>query len=369
MPPDGNNRYPDQGGAYRTYTNSVFINKTILVPTYQEKYDTTALRIYRESLPGYNVVGINCNSIIPSLGALHCITKLVGVNDPLLIAHSRLRDSDDPEIDYPVSAYIRHSSGIAEANLFYRVAGDSLYTKLSMISVDSLHNIWSAVIPAQEAGTEVQYYIAAKANSGKEQVRPLVAPQGYFNFKVIGEPANQPPVVSILSPVDESVFTTTQPSVSIEMEANDIDGVIVQLVIFINGDSISTLDTLPFIYDWTLPGEGEYEILAKVADDKGAIAWSSPVNIKVESTTGILSSNNNAVSFYPNPVDDILWIRSDQSTVTGVSITNLFGQKIAIPQIANGSLVGIKMSHLPAGIYFLQWIQEGKVLSGSVVKR
>jgi hypothetical protein len=238
-----------------------------------------------------------------------------------------------------------------------------------MISLDSLHNIWSAVIPAYEPGSEVQYYIAARSNSGKEQVRPIVAPQGYFNFKVKGEPTNQPPEVTILSPVDESVFSTTQPSVSIEVEANDNDGEVVQLVLYINGDSIATLDTLLFIYDWIFPGEGEYEILARVADDKGAIAWSSPVNIKVEATTSIMNSNTNAISFFPNPVDDILWIRSDQSSITGVSITNLFGQKISIPQITNGSMVGIKMSHLPAGLYVLQWIQEGRVLSSSIVKK
>ena len=107
MPPE-NNQYPDQGGDYRTYTNSIFINKTILVPIYEEKYDTTALRIYRENLPGYNVVGINCNSIIPQLGALHCITKLVGTPDPLYIAHARLRDTEITDQDFEVNAVIRH---------------------------------------------------------------------------------------------------------------------------------------------------------------------------------------------------------------------------------------------------------------------
>jgi len=118
MPPDQNGRYPDAGGNYRTYTNAVFINKTLLVPTYQEKYDTTALRIYRENLPGYNVVGINCNNIIGQLGALHCITKLIGTDEPLLIAHSRLRDVEDTIAYYPVSAYIRHRDGIKEASLY-----------------------------------------------------------------------------------------------------------------------------------------------------------------------------------------------------------------------------------------------------------
>jgi agmatine/peptidylarginine deiminase len=74
MPPQ-NNLYPNNGGDYRTYTNSIIINKTVIVPTYETYYDTTALRIYREAMPGYNVVSINCNSIIPSLGAIHCITK------------------------------------------------------------------------------------------------------------------------------------------------------------------------------------------------------------------------------------------------------------------------------------------------------
>jgi hypothetical protein len=47
----------------------------------------------------------------------------------------------------------------------------------------------ASLIPAYPAGTEVQYYISA--DNGKHQVRPIVAPEGYFKFKVLGEPANQ----------------------------------------------------------------------------------------------------------------------------------------------------------------------------------
>ena len=78
MPPDQNGQYPPSG-QYRTYTNSFIVNKTVIVPTYEYQYDTTAIRIYRDAMPGYNVVGINCNSIIGSLGAIHCIMKEVGV--------------------------------------------------------------------------------------------------------------------------------------------------------------------------------------------------------------------------------------------------------------------------------------------------
>ena len=184
MPPDENGRYPDQGGDYRTYTNALFLNGTVMVPVYEEKYDTAALRIYRENLPGYNIVGIDCNDIIPRLGAIHCITKVVGAADPLWIAHPRLRDSDNTAEDYATHAIIKHRSGIAEASLHYRQSGDSAYTAIPMLLSDTATARWTAAVPAQAENTVVEYYIAAEANSGKRQVRPIVAPEGYFRFKV-----------------------------------------------------------------------------------------------------------------------------------------------------------------------------------------
>jgi agmatine/peptidylarginine deiminase len=77
QPPDDLNRYPSQNGDYRTYSNAVFVNKTVLLPFYEERYDTTALRIWRESLPGYRVIGLDCNDIIAASGAIHCITQSV----------------------------------------------------------------------------------------------------------------------------------------------------------------------------------------------------------------------------------------------------------------------------------------------------
>lgn len=369
MPPDANNRYPDHGGNYRTYTNAVFLNKTLLVPTYEEKYDTTALRIYRESLPGYNVVGINCNSIIPSLGALHCITKLVGVNDPLLIAHSRLRDSDDAESDYPVSAYIRHSSGIAEAYLYYRLSGDSIYTKLEMGLQDTLNNIWTAVIPAQHAGKEVQYYIEAKSNSGKHQVRPIVAPKGYFNFRINGLPINQPPSIEIVYPSDQSVFSIDQSVLNIEMNAADADGSIDHLALFINGDSITTIDTLPYLYDWTFPGVGQYEITAQATDNNGAQTWSAPVNVTIGATTGVTETGKVEFNLFPNPVDDILWIKNDSKSISELSISNFLGQEIFPPRINNGSMTGFDFSGISPGIYLVKGMIGEKMVSMPVVKR
>lgn len=64
-------------GAIRTYTNVVFANGTLLVPQYSDVSSTIneqALEIYRQIMPGWNVVGIECLSVARKGGSLHCIT-------------------------------------------------------------------------------------------------------------------------------------------------------------------------------------------------------------------------------------------------------------------------------------------------------
>ncbi|MBL7983767.1 MAG: agmatine deiminase family protein [Flavobacteriales bacterium] len=175
---------------YRTFTNSIFINKTILVPTYRQQYDTTALRIYRENLPGYRVIAIDCDetsgNIISQSGALHCITKAIGASKPLLIRHQRLSDRTNNGGGYPVTAYLRHSSAIANAQVYWTTDTTQGYGELEMTSIGD--DNWSATIPDQPEGSLVYYYIRAEALNGKVQVRPITAPQGWWRFRVLNSP-------------------------------------------------------------------------------------------------------------------------------------------------------------------------------------
>lgn len=176
-------------GFYRTYTNGVFVNNTFIFPTYREQYDTTAFRIYEELLPGYNLVGIDCDNqdaqIISASGAIHCITHSVGVEDPLLISHQPLPDTDNTINPYEVNAYINHRSGIVSARIFWKTNLSDAYTEVAMAA--TIDNNWQGFIPAQAAGTTVYYYIEGTSNSGKVQDRPITAPEGYWKFIVTGE--------------------------------------------------------------------------------------------------------------------------------------------------------------------------------------
>lgn len=182
MPPDNGN-YPDSNpqGDYRTYANAVFVNKTVLLPIYEEQYDTTAIRIWEEALPGYKIQGINCNDIIGLNGAIHCITKEIGVKEPLLINHSKVREGCMMQ-DQVVEATVKHKTGISDVTLFYSTDTSANYQTLAM--TNTAGNIWSAMIPATNEETEMFYYIQATANDGKQINRPIVAPEGYFHYDV-----------------------------------------------------------------------------------------------------------------------------------------------------------------------------------------
>ncbi|MFM7727126.1 MAG: agmatine deiminase family protein, partial [Flavobacteriales bacterium] len=187
-PPSTQGNYPDNNGAYRTYTNAVFANNTIIIPTYREQYDTTALRIWGEVCPGYTLVGIDCdntgNNIIAQSGAIHCITHTVGVADPLLISHQPLDDTFDNVNPYLVSAYLSHRSGVERATLYWRLHGTTDFTALDMAENGTN---WEAAIPAQATGTIIEYYIEGESVSGKIQVRPMPAPTGFWSFEILGE--------------------------------------------------------------------------------------------------------------------------------------------------------------------------------------
>lgn len=189
VPPSTGGSYPDNNGYYRTYANNVFVNKTVLVPTYREEYDTTAIRTLQEALPGYNIVGIdvdnNGQNLIQLSGAIHCITHTIGAVDPMLIVHQPLEDTYNDVSPYSVSAEIQHSSNISSGTLYWKTSIGGAYTSVSM-TYSGMGNTWTANIPPQAVGTKIYYYVEGIANSGKTQVRPIVAPTGYWEFEVLG---------------------------------------------------------------------------------------------------------------------------------------------------------------------------------------
>ncbi|MAN59969.1 MAG: hypothetical protein CMC08_09070 [Flavobacteriaceae bacterium] len=184
-PPSSSGSYPDTGGYYRTYTNAVFINKSVLVPTYRPEVDAPALQQWQELLPGYNIVGIDVDdpteNLISLSGAIHCITHTIGVAEPLWIVHQPIA-SAVPGSSLPLTASVKHSSGISTVQVFHREEGATTWTEKAMQPLGG--DQWTVDLTAPTNGLNVEYYISAQANSGKTMVRPIVAPEGFWTIDV-----------------------------------------------------------------------------------------------------------------------------------------------------------------------------------------
>jgi agmatine/peptidylarginine deiminase len=189
MPPSTSGAYAPSA-SYRTYSNFIILNKTVIMPVYRQEYDTTAVRIIKEAMPGYKIVTIDADNtganLIGQGGVIHCITHSVGVSDPLRIVHDYLDNTNNTTTPYQVDAIIQHKSGIASGTIYWTSDTTQPFLPASMTLTNATTDTWTGYIPAQPAGTHIFYYIKGQANSGKQQVRPMPAPEGTFEFEVLG---------------------------------------------------------------------------------------------------------------------------------------------------------------------------------------
>jgi agmatine/peptidylarginine deiminase len=74
---------PTHDGLWPTYTNVVYLNRTLLVPTYSfvpPSVEEKMLRVYQELLPGWKIVPIASDPLLEDYGSLHCATLNIHLN-------------------------------------------------------------------------------------------------------------------------------------------------------------------------------------------------------------------------------------------------------------------------------------------------
>jgi hypothetical protein len=96
----------------------------------------------------------------------------------------------------------------------------------------------------------------------------------------VGVVTNQPPVVSISSPVQGAVYTAPA-SVTLIASATDPDGTITKVDFYYGGALLVSDNTSPYSYTGTNVPEGSYTISAIATDNSGASTSSTPVTFSV----------------------------------------------------------------------------------------
>lgn len=192
MPADRAGNFPHEIGAcsdkdrgcYYTYTNAFFINELILVPTYFDGQgaDIQALKQWEEMMPGYKIVGIDCSEIIKEYGAIHCVTKEIGVQEPLRIIHQKIHEVCETDEFIAFSTRIQHVSGIKSASVFYSTDKGQSFKELPLENI--VGEEWGGELPNFPKGTNVTYFFRAIAQNGKTIARPMPAEKGGWTFEI-----------------------------------------------------------------------------------------------------------------------------------------------------------------------------------------
>jgi PKD repeat protein len=125
--------------------------------------------------------------------------------------------------------------------------------------------VWTAALGTDQAITAV-----ATDDSGLSTTSNVV---------LITVNANIAPTVSITFPFSTSDFTAPE-MVALTAEAFDSDGTIFSVEFFVNGLSVGTANTAPFIVNW-MSVAGPAEIVAVATDSNGAQTTSVSVNLEV----------------------------------------------------------------------------------------
>ncbi len=112
-----------------------------------------------------------------------------------------------------------------------------------------------------------------------------------------------------------------------------------------------------------LPNEGNYT--AKVIDSFGCI-----YNSLAYKNTGLNDAltNNHLIEIYPNPTNDVLYIKS-QEKIKYIMLFNSLGEQVEYITSCNPNILNIyNLSYLSEGIYFIQVVGESWNSSKKIVK-
>lgn len=170
----------------RTYSNHVFVNKTIIQPVFanQDSGDYKSLQKDMDSLklkyPGYKIIPIYSKFMDGMGGAIHCITKQIPADNPLRIMHLPIEPNTEYKTSYPINAKVYNKSGIAKTICKWRYKGTTSWNSIQLTAANS--NNFSGAIENNQNSSTIEYYLEATSNNGKTITKPITAPDGFYSF-------------------------------------------------------------------------------------------------------------------------------------------------------------------------------------------
>ena len=179
------------GSTLAPYTNSLILNKSVYVPIgTNSNYNQMALQVYRDAMPGYEIVGVTNNDWSISwenTDALHCRTRGVMDFHMLFVDHREvLHGEQEWQAAYPVvSKFIAYSGEPLKTDsllVYYSIDGGAY--QVSHMTATGNPDEYVGYITGYQGGSEIDYYVFGADESGHRYTQPVFAELDPHHFTV-----------------------------------------------------------------------------------------------------------------------------------------------------------------------------------------
>jgi agmatine/peptidylarginine deiminase len=371
------------------YTNSLILNKKVLVPITGSQWDDEALDVYENAMPGYEIIGIMDDGWM-NTDALHCRTKGVADIEMLYIKHVPLLGVAGYRENYEISADFIANSGeelYADSVLIYYSINGGDYVSSTM--ENEIGDRWTGSINGISLGDTVSYYLFGVDKAGKRAFHPFIGEPDPHEFVAVDELKLTPEFMLFLTlddclqgiPLD--IVNITNDSVEIIQiteEPSENAGFYwiieerPQLPLWLGVDDTLTLNILI-----DLPVGYTYNLLQDTLFvSTNNQAYSSLILVDSILTTGILQSQATSThTVSPNPFNTIVnfKFKLEKPASVNLSIYDVKGQLVTQrSQYFNSGTRQINWDgkdesgqQLPMGYYFYKLQTGDAVFSGKVL--
>ena len=367
------------GDIVSPYTNSLILNKKVLVPMgSNSQYNESALEVYREAMPGYEVIGIQNNSYWDgwlNTDALHCRTRGVMDFNMLHIDHrdvlfGKQEWQDSLAITSKVIAYSGADLKQDSLLIYYSIDG-SEYKTATMTATGNADE-YVGYIKGYQENSEVDYYVFAADESGRRAQQPIFGQDDPHNFTVgaYGEKLtltlNPEEIVfdfyydyetpETLTITNNTDFDVVIESITIkDDESYDIDYEFTLPYTIAVGESVEVDVYLMMIICKAVQFETELVITSSVGEQTVVVKYDDEVSVEENDVV--------SVEIFPNPMNEVLHIIGD--AVENVTIFNSVGQQVIYVENRND----VDVSLLSEGLYFVRVVDnKGNTAIKKVIK-
>ena len=368
------------GNVISPYTNSLILNKKVLVPMGSNNaYNEAALNIYREAMPGYEVIGVQNNSYWDgwlNTDALHCRTRGVMDFNMFYVDHRNVVFGEQQWQDSIAitSKFIAYSGADLKQDsllIYYRI-DEGEYQTAKMTATGNPDE-YVGYIKGYNGGSKVDYYVFGADESNRRYQQPVFGELDPHTF-TMEEHAQE----LLTFNLDEINLEDTAEggTETLTITNNTASDVVINGIMF-KGENAAAFEAE---YDFSLPHtivvgeslevkvsliiafkedvviESELAINSSVGEQIIPVRWTGNVSIE----ENILAS----AEIYPNPMNDILYIESDD--VVSVTVFNAVGQQVLFVENRNE----IDVAELNNGLYFVRLIDnKGNTITKKIIKQ